>query len=95
MEQERPVKSSVLTRSRYDEIMGLLSRKEEISVEELRTEFLRIMCYDPTKKQYNAEKGKQMMASRRRRAAELGISVYEYKTGRWKNEKERLAEAPI
>ena len=50
------------------------------------------MCYDPTKKQYNAEKGKQMMASRRRRAAELGISVYEYKTGRWKNEKERLAE---
>ena len=86
------MKSSVLTKKRYEEIMALLSRKEEISVEELTSEFLRIMCYDPTRKQYNAEKGKQMMESRRRRAAELGISVYQYKTGRWKNDKERLAE---
>ena len=91
-EQETPVKSSVLTKKRFEEIMELLNRECDASnLERIKTEFLRIMCYDPTKKQYNAEKGKHMMASRRKRVQELGMTMWEYNGGKKAYEKKKAA----
>jgi len=84
---EKIPQSSVLTKKRYEEVVALFARicdGERLELEECKSEFERIMCFDPKKKLYNAERGKQIMASQRRRAAELGVTVYEYKIGRWK-----------
>jgi len=75
--------SSTLTKKRYEEIVELLGSIEpdKERLENAKKKFEEIMNYDPSKKLYTPEKKRQIMASWSRRAAELGVSVYEYKSG--------------
>ena len=75
---------STMTRKRFEEIVGLFTREQIRTEEELREELKRILNYDPSKSTYSAKRGEQIVASRRRRAAELGITVSQYMSGRYK-----------
>ena len=96
---EKPQKlpqTSILTKKRYEEIVRLLSEAIDNTerLEHVKSEFRKIMAFDPNVKKYTPELGKQIMASRVRRAAALGISVQDYKSGRWKKKEEYAAAPP-
>jgi hypothetical protein len=70
--------TSTLSKKRYDEIKHLLEDMMGERAEEALAKIRDIMKFDPEQSTYTKERGKAKMEARKKRAEELGMSVYEY-----------------
>ena len=79
-----PVVQSVLTKRRYQEILSLLQETfdDTSGIERFVSEFKKIMRFDPEVKTYTKEKGRAYIEARKKRAEELGVSLWVYGGGK-------------
>jgi len=82
--------SSTLSKRRYDEIRSaLIERVGQQTAEDILADIRRIMKFSPEESTYTKEKGKANMEARKKRAAELGVSLWVYGGGKASSERKK------
>lgn len=77
--------ASTLNKKRYHEIKTSVAQtldNDQDKVDAIMASIRTIMKFDPDVKKYTPEQGKKMMEYRRKKAAELGVTVHEAFGGR-------------
>jgi hypothetical protein len=70
--------TSTLSKKRYEDIKHALEDMFGERAEEALAKIREIMKFSPEQSTYTKEKGKAKMEARKKRAEELGLSLYEY-----------------
>jgi hypothetical protein len=84
--------TSTLSKRRYEEIKQSLEELFGERAEEALARIRRIMKFSPEQSTYTKEKGKANMEARKKRAAELGMSLWVYGGGKASYERKKEAE---